>query len=459
MFTYDLNIDCKIPIYEQLYNFIKNDIIDGKISSDYKLPSKRRLANHLKISIITIENAYDQLLSEGYIYSIPRKGFFVTKIDNKYSYNNTTIYKVEKQEFNKKYDYEFKTNTVDINHFPFSTWTKLLREILRDKDKELLDKSESKGILELRIEISKFLKEFRNIDVSPEQIIVGSGSEYLFNIIIQLLGTDKRYGVENPGYPKIPQILMSNNIRPNYIKLDNEGIIIDKLDNIDILHITPSHQFPLGIVTPVKRRMEILKWAIENDSYIIEDDYDSEFRYTGKPIPALQSMDKSGRVIYLNTFTKNLAPALRISYMVLPIELLKKYESNLLFYSNTVSRFEQHTLARFMKNGQFERYLYKMRLIYKKRIDLINDLISNSNLNNYVEIDGGNVGLHFILNLKNISEEEFIKKAEECNIYIAPISKYYYRNNYQKPAVILGFSGVDDEDIKKAFQLLDKKIP
>ncbi|MGN1319067.1 MAG: PLP-dependent aminotransferase family protein [Lachnospirales bacterium] len=458
MLTYILDNNLDISLYEQLYNLIKNDIISGKIKANEKLPSKRKLASHLKLSIITVENSYSQLLSEGYIYSLERKGYFATKIDENILSEEKVTEIPEKEENTDKYTYEFRTNLVDTEYFPFSTWAKILREVLRDKDKDLLNKSKPKGIYELREQIAIFLRNYRGMSVSPKQIIVGSGSEYLINIIIQLLGKDKRYGVENPGYPKIPKILVANNINPNYIKLDNEGVIIDKLDNIDVLHITPSHQFPLGIVTPIKRRLELLQWAKDNNSYIIEDDYDSEFRYVGKPIPALQSLDKGNRVIYINTFTKNLAPALRISYMVLPYELLSVYESKFQFYSNTVSKFEQHTLAKFMENSHFERYINKMRLIYKTRLMTISNCINNTTLKDYVNIQGDNVGLHILLELKCHSEEEFIEIAKKCDIFLTPSSDYYYKSNYNKPAVILGYSGISKENIMKAFNMLEKEI-
>lgn len=459
MLTYILNSNSKTPLYEQLYNNIKMDISSGEIAPNEMLPSKRKLACHLKISIITVENAYEQLLAEGYIYSLPRKGYFATNIDS--SYVNTQNNRIPPDIPENKtvnYKYEFRTNSVDTEHFPFSTWSKLIREILRDKDKSLLNKSEPRGIYELRYEISVFLKEFRNINASPRQIIVGAGSEYLINIIIQLLGNDKKYGVENPGYPKIPKILNANHITPKYIRLDKDGVIPEELNGIDVLHITPSHQFPLGIVTPIKRRHQILQWANENNSYIIEDDYDSEFRYTGKPISALQSLDNGSRVIYINTFTKNLAPALRISYMVLPESLLKIYEKYFQFYSNTVSRFEQHTLAKFMEKGHYERYINRMRLIYKERIDIITDFINSSNLKNYVEVKGDNVGLHILLELKKHSEKEFIDIAKNCDIYFAPSSDYYFGENYNIPAVILGYSGISTENIKKALVILNEGI-
>lgn len=458
MLTYILNSDSNVPIYEQLYNFIKNDIINGKISANEKLPSKRKLADHLKISIITVENAYEQLVAEGYLYSKPRKGYFAANISADYVNIQTKEPVITEKHSPKKFKYEFHTNSVDTEYFPFSTWAKLLREVLSDKNKSLLNKSDPKGIYDLRYEISVFLNEFRNIKASPEQIIVGAGSEYLINIIIQLLGNDKVYGVENPGYQKIPQILLANHIIPHYIKLDDNGVKIEELDNINVLHLTPSHQFPLGIVTPVKRRYELLKWVAENESYIIEDDYDSEFRYGGKPIPALQSLDKSDRVIYLNTFTKNLAPSLRISYMVLPKKLLKEFENKFLFYSNTVSCFEQHTLAKFMKNRHFERYINKMRLIYKERVDFIINFVAKSKLKDYVAIKGDRVGLHIIFELKQHSENEFIEIANKSNVSIFPISNYYKKNNYGKQAVIIGYSGISKKDIERGLMALEQNL-
>lgn len=458
MFTYILDYNNRIPIYQQLYEHIKEDILNHIISSGEKLPSKRKLAAHLKISVMTVETAYEQLISEGYIYSVAKSGYYVNDIEKTLSITATDINSipVRKNMTRSDYIYEFKTNTVDTENFPFSIWAKLMREVLRDKDKELLNKSEAKGLYALRVEIAKYLKAYRGISCQPEQIIVGAGSEYLINLIVQLLGEDKKYAVENPGYHKISKILSAYNINTEYLPLDDYGVSMEHLiySDINVLHVSPSHQFPTGIITPIKRRYEILKWAIEKNGYIIEDDYDSEFRYSGKPVPALQSLDNNSRVIYMNTFAKNLAPSLRISYMVLPWDLVYKFDKSFRFYSNTVSCFEQYTLTKFMEGGYFERHINRMRNIYKSRINTIKEcLYDKSN----IIIKGENIGLHIVLEFnKNVNINEIIEKAKGKGIFINDINNYYVKGEHSHPALVLGYTGITNDEILKAFDILNK---
>lgn len=458
MFTYILNYNSKVPIYEQLYEHIKEDILNNIISSGEKLPSKRKLANHLKISIITVETAYEQLMSEGYIYSVPKSGYYVNDIQKTLSITaaDTNPIPVRENLIRSDYLYEFKTNTVDTDNFPFSIWAKLMREVLRDKDKQLLNKSEPKGLYSLRAEIARYLKAYRGINCQPEQIIVGAGSEYMINLIIQLLGEDKKYAVENPGYHKIAKILSAYNIDTEYLPLDDYGVSMEHLiySDINVLHVSPSHQFPTGIITPIKRRYEILKWAIETNSYIIEDDYDSEFRYSGRPVPALQSLDDNSKVIYMNTFAKNLAPSLRISYMVLPWDLVYKFDKKFQFYSNTVSCFEQYTLTKFMEGDYFERHINRMRNIYKSRINTIKDCLDQ---NNNILIKGENIGLHIVLEFnKNVNINSIIEKARNQGILVTNINNYYVKGSHPKPALVLGYTGINNENIVKAFKILNE---
>lgn len=456
MLTYMLDNNKKTPLYEQLYNYIKNDILSKNILAGEKLPSKRTLAANLKVSVITIETAYEQLLSEGYIYSKPKSGYFVNDIKKELSIAPTDIapIPIRKNLIRSDYEYEFKTNAIDTTHFPFSTWTRLMREVLRDKDKELLNKSEPKGLYALRVEIAKYLKAYRDISCQPEQIVIGAGSEYLINIIIQLLGKNKKYAVENPGYHKIAKILRAYGNEIEYLPLDECGISIEHLvySEANVLHVSPSHQFPTGISTPVKRRCEILQWATNSDGYIIEDDYDSEFRYTGKPIPALQSLDSNNRVIYMNTFAKSLAPSLRISYMVLPWDLVYKFDRNLIFYSNTVSCFEQYTLAKFMSQGYFERHINRMRNIYKTRIAAIKNCLAHKN----ITIKGETMGLHLVLWFnENLNTAEIVRQAKEKSILITDIDSFYVYGKSPKSAIVLGYTGISRENIVKAFEILN----
>jgi|BioPla2DNA2_1021312.scaffolds.fasta_scaffold00019_58 GntR family transcriptional regulator/MocR family aminotransferase len=460
MLTIILSPDSSIPLYEQLYKFIKNEIEENRIKANDKLPSKRGLASHLKISRSTIEAAYSQLQAEGYIRSKPGSGFYVEQINLKLNSERPkhSISPV-KYESPKNYKYEFNTNGVDTNYFPFSTWAKLSREVLSEKKEEILLSSHPQGMYSLREEIAQYLYSFRGIQAKPEQIIIGAGSEFLISLIIQILGRNKIYALENPGYPKTKKIFYSNDVETISINMDESGIKISDLEknNINVVHVTPSHHFPLGIVMPVSRRMDLLNWAAQDENrFILEDDYDSEFRFTGKPIPALQSMDSLGQVIYINTFTKTLAPSLRISYIVLPKKLLKVYYNNFLFYSCTVPSFEQFTLYKFMHDGYFERHINRMRNIYRIRRDSLISMLMNSKLADCIEIIGQNAGLHFIMRVNNgMSEDELVIAAKEQDILVHGLSKYYTNKNSIMPSIVIGYSTIQDKDLDVCVKLLE----
>lgn len=479
MLTYSFEDRADEPLYEFLYNQIKNDIKSNKIKQGEKLPSKRALAKHLDISTITVENAYSQLVAEGYIYSVPRSGFYVSEISmvnfgdshNKSSSNKemartseTTNSNIKKQDKNNNmtnYFIDFVSNSTVADNFPFSTWSKLLRDNMSNNKKELMTKSPSTGVYKLRCAIVDYLYEFRGMKVSPEQIVVGAGTEYLYGLIIQLLGYDRIYGVEDPGYQKISHIYDSNNVEYVHIPFDDRGICIASLDesNADVLHITPSHHFPTGIVTPINRRHELLSWASKSeDRYIIEDDYDSEFRLVGRPIPALQSIDESEKVIYINTFSKSLTSTIRISYMVLPKTLIERYNKELSFYACTVSNFEQYTLANFIDEGYFEKHINRMRTYYKNvRNEILSAIKSQGKkAKKEINIREENAGLHFLLEVKtDLTDEELVESARNQGVNISCLSQYYYNQaNAKHHTLIINYSGVKADNIKEGVKKL-----
>lgn len=462
MLTYILEKKKKEPLYEQLYKYIRNDILQGVLASGKRLPSKRSLAENLDVSVITVEQAYHQLSAEGYIFSRARCGYFVSEIENNKLSEEITYKDTDSER--KNYKYEFRMNTTDTEYFPFSTWAKILKFVLSEKDKMLLEKTGVKGVYELRCQIAEYLRQFRGINASPSQIVTGAGSEYLILLLLQILGRERVYALENPGYLKVSKILEKNNIKTEKIPLDDNGMIIEKLylSGADIAHVTPSHHFPLGITMPIGRRQELLRWAEGKQGYIIEDDYDSEFRYTGHPIPALKSLDSKGRVIYLNTFAKSLAPSLRISYMVLPDRLMEIFERDFAFYSNTVSSFEQYTLAYFMKRGHFERYVNRMRVVYKKRCSLICDRITKGKFKNRTIIYGQKEGMHLVLAFKvNMTEEEIAEKAAKRGVLVYPTENFCGKHFFKSddfPRILIGFSAIKCEDIEKAFDILEEVI-
>lgn len=471
MLTYSFENTGTDSLYEYLYKCIKNDILTGTLLPDYKLPSKRSFAKNLGISTITVENAYEQLMAEGYIYSQPKRGYYVSDIaviqkslpvtgmaehsvSRQAVSDNETTPAVQNPGQMKHY-IDLTTNRTNADNFPFYTWAKLMKEIIADRSNDLMIPSPAGGIPELRAAISQHLKDFRGMEVLPKQIIVGAGTEYLYSLLIQLLGRDKTFAVEDPGYSKIRLIYESNNVACTCIAMDHDGINVKSLteSGADILHLSPSHHYPTGIVTPISRRYELLSWASKTDSrYIIEDDYDCEFRLLGKPIPSLQSIDVMDKVIYMNTFTKSLAPTIRISYMVLPLPLLEIFNRRLGFYSCTVSNFEQYTLAHFINNGHFEKHINRMRIFYRNQRNLLIDTITKSPLAALVTIREENAGLHFLMTVKtSLSDAELIQKAHENGLNITCLSQYYYNTaNAAQHTLVVNYSAIDAAQIDDA---------
>ncbi len=475
MLTYSFTDIGSDFLYQHLYKCIKNDIISGNLPAGEKLPSKRSFAKNLGISVITVENAYGQLMAEGYLYSIPKKGFFVSSIDS-FSGSRSdaagaaagtapvlSAENVALSSGKSPYLADFTSNQAAQDQFPFSVWAKLLRELLSEHQSELLTNPPCGGILPLRQSIARHLRDFRGMQIEPEQIILGAGTEYLYGLLIQLLGPDKRYGVEDPGYRKIAQIYKSHRVSCSHIAMDGDGIRIPDLEEqkVQIVHLSPSHHFPTGIVTPISRRYELLGWAAKNsDRYIIEDDYDSEFRLAGQPIPTLQSIDALEKVIYMNTFTKTLASTVRVSYMVLPKHLVNRFYRELFFYSCTVSNFQQYTLARFISEGYFEKHINRMRNYYHQKRDHLLQAIAESPLSDYATISEEDAGLHFLLRLKlTCSEEDFKRIMERQKIRLCSLSDYYTDSPARaEHTYVINYSSLGEEQIAEAVRRLYRGV-
>jgi len=463
MQTYTFENRGQTPLYICLYEDIKADILKGKLLSDSKLPSKRNLAEHLKLSVVTVENAYAQLILEGYIYSVEKKGYFVNKVQAVLKTEN--ILPLNENSYDKKTTHllyaDFKSNNISSGKFPFSVWAKLMRETLTEQDALLLESIPYNGIEQLRKAIAEHLYHFRGMSVNENQIVIGAGTEYLYSLIIQLLGKDRTFAIEDPGYKKISKVYQSNGVLCRFIGMDTSGLSLLELkkSDSDVVHISPAHHFPTGIVMPIKRRHELLSWAGEQEErYIIEDDYDSEFRFSGKPVQTLQSIDTNQKVIYVNTFTKSIAPSIRISYMVLPPKLMERYISKMNFYSCTVSGFEQITLAKFISKGYFERHINRMRNYYKKLRDKVILTLKCSSLGSRLSILEENSGLHFLLKVKtDMADADISNAAEKAGIKISFLSEYYNDiNRSVSGTMIINYSGLEYEKAEQAINLLIK---
>lgn len=474
----DLQGGAKAPLYEKIYEYIKNEIVDGKISKGEKLPSTRLLAKNLSVSRSTAELAYDQLLAEGYIEAEPYRGYFVCDIEALYQLEQRNHMQEKLQAgqswqlgwkteikhgagSSKQKEIDFSPYTIDTQNFPYNVWRKLHKNVLLDDREEILLSGDGQGDHELRMAIADYLHQARGVNCVAEQIIIGAGNEYLELLLVQVLGEKKTVLMDDPTYLQAYRTFSNIGYLVKNIPAEQGSMPIEAVrrENADILYVMPSHQFPLGTVMPLKQRLELLKWASEKEGrYLIEDDHDSEYRYKGKPIPSLQSIDHEEKVIYLGTFSKSIAPSLRISYMVLPQHLLKNYQRYCGFYSTTVSKIQQEVLCGFIRGGYFGRHLNKMRGIYKNKHDF---LVSELKKRPWVEnIAGDNAGLHVLVQVDTqMSEEELCERAAEQGIHLMGISEHYiHKPPVSKPVILLGYGKPDEKRILEGLDRLEHMI-
>lgn len=459
MLTYNMDNRQELPLYDYLYRCIKNDILSGRIGIGEKLPSKRSLAKHLNISVITVENAYAQLLLEGYITSCEKKGYFVNDTGCAPQASCLIRPKAE-EEFEYAYFADLKSNRIRRNRFPFSTWAKLLRDTLSERPEQLLKTVPYNGVYELRLALAEFLHEFRGMQVLPSQIVICSGTDSMYGRLFCLLD-DATWAVENIGSQKITGLYDMYHAKWKSVPRDEYGVDMNSLyeSGCNVVHVSPAQHFPIGTVMPVKRRTELLEWADRKGYYIIEDDYDSEFWYQGKPAPTLYSLDGNGRVIYFNTFSKTLIPSLRISYMVLPYELAQRYEEGLSFYSGTVPSMEQYALARFISEGYFERHINHMRNYFKSQRGSLFEAVKESPLGGISHIYENSSGTYFLLELDTkLADKELVTRIREKDINVACTSEYMAQPHGDSHTLVINYCGVYAERIKETIQRIWEAI-
>ncbi len=451
----------KKPLYEQIYSHICAEIRSGALKAGDRLPSTRVLAEHLKVSRSTTQMAYDQLLAEGYMEARPCRGYFVSHLEELVETGPSGTEEMQTAaEPDAGWRVDFSPRGIDLDSFPYHVWRKLSRNTLVDDNKEMFHSGDHQGEPGLREAIRSYLHSARGVNCSTEQIIVGAGSEYLLMLLSQILEGKHVIAMENPTYKQAYRVFHSLGYEVCPVEMDANGMDPSILaeSGANVAYVMPSHQFPTGVVMPVGRRQELLKWAVEEAGrYIIEDDYDSEFRYRGKPIPALQGMDRSGKVIYLGTFSKCIAPAIRVSYLVLPKPLLVRYRSQTSFYASTVSRIDQNILYQFLSQGYFERHLNRMRAIYKTKHDLLIELIEP--LKEQFEIRGEHAGIHILLTSKyNRSEQELISLAAEAGVKVYGLSSYFIHpeHNHRSATVVLGYASLNEDAIREGVGILTR---
>lgn len=455
------------PLYQQIEEYLKQEIQEGRLVAGMRLPSSRALSANLLVSRSTIETAYDQLVAEGYIEPVAYKGYYVCEIEGIYfqkaeytKQNNPEKTEIKQRRKLHKYRYDFALNGIAPESFPTHTWKQLAKQVLSDSTEEIFAQGNPYGEDSFREAIAEYLYHARGVKCEKSQILVGAGNDYLLMVLATLFECNKKVAMENPTYLSAWYDLKHTGCSVCTVKSDEMGICIEELEKTgaDVVYVMPSHQFPMGTVMPLKRRMELLRWADENQTYIIEDDYDSELRLGGKPIPTLQSIDVSDKVIYMNTFTKTLSSTVRISYMVLPASLTELFYKKLSFYSCTVSNFEQYTLARFMESGSFEKHINRLRNYYQNKRDAILEIFKTAPLDQYITIKEEDSGVHFMMKLKtDRTEMDMISDAKSKGIKLAPLSKYFVDQtsnmNFQN-VYVMNYSSIDLEQLPLIFDAL-----
>ena len=535
MLTYDLRSRGTSSLYEFLYQSIREDIARGRIPCGTKLPSKRNLAQHLDIGVATVTAAYDQLITEGFVRTEQRRGYFVEdvsefrckpvtpqfrglnnegekSIDSESDARDTTTEGVaadagrrvdgDRETGNNpadavrvdapaaetsqaierardpEYFVDLKANRTSVSLFPATVWGRYMREALSLPSDNLLRSIPFNGLPELRRAIASYLRRTRGMDVSPDCIIIGAGSEYLYGRLLQMLGPTTTFAMENPGYRKFAAIskAFGNPWRP--VPIDESGLLVDELEEsgADVVHVSPANHFPTGIVMPIKRRLELFEWANSaRKRYIIEDDYDSEFRYSGRLIMPLFADDASDKVIYLNAFSKTMVPSLRISYMVLPPKLLARYVDTMSFYSCTVSSFEQYALARFIDEGHLERHINRTRNFYRRQREAVLREIAQSPLAEISHVEERNAGTHFLLYVRtSLTHDQVRQRGAEQGLNISLFDDYLLRDgdglserttkrfeqySNGETALVLNYAGIEPERLSETVRRLACVFP
>lgn len=464
MITIPLDPHCQKPMYIQIYEYIRQDILDAHLCAGEKLPSARSLAANLQVSRSTVDTAYEQLVAEGYVEAKEKRGYFINSITHIQQIPITSVHRKkndvpEERTFPIRYD--FNPDSIDTEHFPYSIWKSIGKNQLDNPGNFL--SGDRKGDLPLRHAIADYLHGSRGVRCTPDQIIIGAGLDHLLQMLCVLFERRAAIAMEDPGYRSARQVLVSSGYAIIDIPLRDHSLDVHSLarSSADICYVTPSHQFPLGSVMSISRRQALLSWAAQGQNrYIIEDDHDSEFRYKGKPIPALQSLDHAERVIYIGTFSKAISPAIRMGYMVLPPHLLKCYDEKCGGYACPVSRIEQAILTDFIRQGYFEKHLNRMRKIYKGKHDCILQRVLQYFPKNQVEISGDNAGLYVLLRYHGPLEEEQIeKRAEKNGIRLRSLRGYYSSlpADYL-PTYLLGFANLSETQIDEGIRCLAEKV-
>ncbi|MFZ5969905.1 MAG: PLP-dependent aminotransferase family protein [Bacillota bacterium] len=461
-----LNNGADTPLYLQIYEQLKEEIITGVLTEGSKLPSTRYLAETLAVGRNTVENAYLQLSSEGYIESRIGSGFFVQNIhgmlclsNEKKHYELPIVLGTEKNNIRDIYPYNFEYGHLSSQDFPQNIWRKVSTKALASLTAEDMTMyCDRKGELQLRKDLADYLRRSRGVSCNSEQIILCSGFEYALSLISQLLRKSfQEIALEDPGYSGARDIFKNNGLKVIPVGVEKDGVNVKELEKsfARIVYVTPSHQFPTGVVMPIQKRLLLLDWARQNDGVIIEDDYDSELRYNSRPIPSISSVARNEDVIYIGTMSKALSPSLRVSYIVLPQKWMTRYNEAFKMYQTPVSIIQQRILQEYIHSGHWERHLRKICITNKRKHDLLVRTIQEL-MGNKVIIHGKNAGLHILLeSTQGLTEKEMIEKAKEYGVLVYPVSMFWIDiSRYSDNMVLLGFGNVPEKNIVEGIKQL-----
>ncbi|QYR21988.1 PLP-dependent aminotransferase family protein [Paenibacillus sp. sptzw28] len=457
----------------QIYHFFKEEMLCGRVPANAKLPSIRQLAQHLGVSRNPVETAYAQLVAEGYVINRAKSGYFAAALEQLASAHSkqpaTRIVDGETEEHTALLsraakdipggdNIAFEYDQTDTERFPLAVWRRMTLRVLEPTARNLLDYGERKGERRLREQITSYLRQNRGVVCDPEQVIITAGTQQAAILLSALLKDEHRLlAVEAAMHPGLYRLFQHQRLNPIAIPLEADGISVETITanrSIRTVYVTPSHQFPYGIILPAAKRLQLLQWADASDSIIIEDDYDSDFLYEGRPVPALQGLDQTGRVVYMGTFSKALAPAIRLSFIILPPSLLQKYDREFTFYDQTASRLTQKAMELFMEEGHFARHVRRMRKVYRTKRETLLEAVDNY-LGGRATISGAASGLHVILETDSVLPSSIlVTRAGEQGVRLRPISDYHIDGEASpgfpadpRARFVLGFGGLSEHNI------------
>ncbi len=462
MFTLNSNDDT--PLYRQLYQQFREKILTGTLPAHFKLPSILGLAEDLATSRNTVESAFQELCSEGYIYSKPRSGYFVSEIDKEFAGPSQLVQ--QKQDLHPKlaesYRYDFHPARLDPEVFPTALWRRCLLDALRSNVEDLSHYSDPQGEWGLRCNIQFYLEHSRGVLCSPDQIVICSGLQHGLQIVTQLIKeSHTSVAVENPGYHLPRDLFRSHGFNIIPIDVGPKGLASDKIDTLSdaVAYVTPSHQMPLGHVMPVADRLKLISWAKNSNGIIIEDDYDSELRYIGKPISSLQGLSPDSNIIYQGTFSKVFSPALRLSYMVLPHSFLSAYHRIFKNHLSPVPLLSQLAMISFMERGHWEQHIRRARIFYKKKHGIILKAIEEY-FGGKAEVIGQGAGLHIVLELAESLNDEatFLDQAQQYGCRLLPFSDFSVSGKPENNKLLFGFGGIGIKEIPRGIEKLSSII-